>query len=783
LPGKLETPRDAAYHFSRPMTVIQLHPRASLRLLTEAPAAPPRRTPTIPGDVPSPASGGLRALLYGPASATHELPPLTDLLGALLALADGQRRKALLPLSGLPAELAIVRRGQSALVSFYHTDASPEVLVLDRRIPLRGLVDAAAAALESELPDESDPRARAIAIRLVARAATGELVPDEDSGLSATRRTGGAVDDPGERHPLAFGFEAAIFPSADPAREPVSHADVHAMLFSGQLWAWVRGRRIPLSRGPIVLVAQRMISAVRALADAAEEGRALHVRLRSGPFVIAVRREKTGDVALTLGSDDDGIVTVPALDDRRAGLPILRLASDLLRALVSVDRSQARNLRIRALRDEVRRLRRAIATVPPSGFVNGDPDRLRAVHPEGSSSPGSVPSIGGAQLRFGKRWSVALDGLDAPSTFLCGDRLVVATERRVVAIDRDSGEILWQHETPAAAAFLAGTNIVRVRTDGVVEMREVHTGEVVIRTKLAPRTGGAPLGLYAGSASIPPTAIVCEGRDRLAAIDLRTGELRWRFANRGAGAFRMRREGRVLLAVGGDSTVHAIDVVTGEVCWRFVGQGRFCLTPIVIGDTALVLAGEPGRGDATLVGLDLFTGALRFETPLGAPAAAAPIAVGTRALVATTGPRRGGLSLISVEDGSTVFSVADPGFGAGGGVLALDRTLLVNAPDGKLSALDLSTGAVRWTSTLASSVEGDVPRRLTPILRNGAVFVPQSTIHVVRPADGRPIGAPLPCDLVPDAMIVDERGWVFVGEESGHLVALAPEARLVLLKS
>src|SRR5689334_23026994 len=109
------------------MTVIQLHPRAPLRLLTEAPPSPPRRTPTAAGELAAPTSGGaassLATLLYGGVGATRELPPLTDLLGALLSLADGQRRKALLPLSGLPAELAIVRRGQSALVSFYHTDA------------------------------------------------------------------------------------------------------------------------------------------------------------------------------------------------------------------------------------------------------------------------------------------------------------------------------------------------------------------------------------------------------------------------------------------------------------------------------------------------------------------------------------------------------------------------------------------------------------------------------------------------------------------------------------
>jgi outer membrane protein assembly factor BamB len=772
------------------MTVIPLHPRAGSHLsvvppsssssggtLARAPSAPGTETP--PSAVP-PWQLALQALLYGADDHGAELPSLADLVGALLALADAQRSKMLLPLSGLPAEVAIVRRGASALVSLYHTDASPDVLVLDRRVPLRALLDASVVALEHELEVETDPRAASIGARLVARAGECELVESADAGLSATRRVGGTQEDPGEKHPLAFGFEAAIFASEGGVQGAVSHADVHAMLFGGQLWAWVRGRRIPLARGPILLVVQRMISAVRALVDAQGEGRALHVRLRRGGFVIAVRREKTGEVALTLGSDDEGVVTIPALDDRRAALPILRLAADLLRALVSVDRSQARNLRIRALKSEVRRLRSAIASVPPPSFVNEDPDRLRSAAARERTGPGTTAAP--AALRFSKRWTVALDGLDAPSTFLCGDRLVVATERRVVALDRDRGEVIWQHEAPAAGAFLAGTNVVRVRSDGVVEMREVHTGEVVLRTKLAPRMSGAPLGLYAGQGSIPPTAIVCEGRDRLAAIDLRTGELRWRFVSRGAGAFRLRREGRVLLVVGGDPSVHAIDVVTGEVCWRWVGNGRHCLTPLAIGDTAIVVAGEPGRGDATLVGLDLFTGAEKYKTPLGAPIAAAPSAANGRVVVATTGPRRGALGLFDAETGETIFSVADPGVGAGGGVLALDRVLLVNAPDGKLSALDLATGATRWATSLASTAHDDVPRRLTPVLRSGALFVPQATVHVVRPSDGKPIGGPLPSDLVPDALLVDERGWVFVGEESGHIAALAPEARLVLVK-
>jgi outer membrane protein assembly factor BamB len=767
------------------MTVIPLHPRAVSHLSLAIPESRVRG-PSVPGTVPTPDAStehaALTSLLYGPShDELAELPPLADLLGALLALADGQRTKALLALAGAAAEVAIVRRGASALVSLYHTDASPEVIVLDRRVPLRALIDATATALEGEIATESDARARTIAERFLARAAECTLADASDSGLSATRRTGGAQDDPGERHPIAFGFDAAIFPSESTVPGAVSHADVHALLFGGQLWVWVHGRRIPLARGPILLVAQRMVSAVRALVDAADEGRALHVRLRRGPFVIAVRREKSGEVALTLGGDDDGAITVPALDHRRASLPILRLASDLLRALVSVDRAQDRNLRVRGLKAEVRRLRRTIASTPSPGFVNDDPDRLRGAATRERADPGATAAPR-AHLRFGARWKIALDGLDAPSTFLCGDRLVIATERRVVAVDRDRGELLWQHESAAAGAFLAGTNLVRVRNDGVVELREIETGDVVLATRLAPRMSGAPLGLYAGSSAVPPTAIVCEGRDRLAAIDLRTGELRWRFTSRGAGAFRMRREGRVVLVVGGDASVHALDAVTGEVCWRWVGVGRHCLTPLAIGETAIVVGGEPGRGEATLVGLDLFTGTEKFRTPLGAPIATAPIAVNGRALVATTGPRRGALTLFDVESGEASFAIADPGVGAGGGVLALDRSMLVNAPDGKLSAIDLANGATRWVTTLASSVADETPRKLTPVLRGGAIFVPQASVHVVRPTDGKSIGAPLPTDLVPDALLVDERGWVYVGEESGHVAALAPEARLVLVK-
>jgi outer membrane protein assembly factor BamB len=749
------------------MTVIQLHPRMLPATHAE----------------PTEARDALRALLLGSALTDGDLPPLAELLGALLSMAEGTRRKTLLPLAGQPGEYAILRRGGNVLVSYYHTDSSPEVVVLDRRVPLRALLDASAAALAESLEQESDGWARELGARLVQRAGERAIAPEPDTGCSATRTPGGALEDPGEKQPLAFGFEAAIFASSEAPRDVIAHADVHAMLFGGALWAWVRGRRIPLARGPILLPVQRMVMAVRALVEASENDRPLNVRLRSGAFVVGVRRDKDGQIALTLGAEDEGIVTIPALDVAGAALPVLRVASDLLRALVAIDRTQSRNLRITALRDEVRRLRRVVRTrTRTEGFLAIDPDRLRASSPPVHERGEAITPMPG-HLRFVSRWSAAVDGLDAASTFLCGDRLLVATPRRVIALDRDDGHVIWQREGAASLAFLAGSAIVRVGADGGVELRAVESGEALLRARVAPRIGGPAFGLYVSGSSIPPAAVLAEGRDRLCALDLRTGEMRWRFSGRGAGEFRVRRSGRLLLVALGDGTVHAIDAATGEVAWKHATNARFCTTPLVWRDVAVVIGGEPGRGECELLALDLYTGRERFRRPLGGAIAAAPIAAGSVAAIAITGGKRGVLTAFDPERGELRWSAPDPGLGLGGAALALDQMLVINTPSGSVHAIDLATGDRLWARNLAHPVSDDVPRRLDPLLRGGALFVPAAAVHVLRTADGSSIGTALPCDLVPDVLRVDERGWAYVAEESGHIHALSPAPHLTLLRS
>jgi outer membrane protein assembly factor BamB len=723
-------------------------------------------------------NSAVSTLLLG-ADVDVDIPALSELTAAMTSLAIGSKRKSLLPLVTTAVEYALVRRGDSVLVSCYGTASAPVVYQLDRKVPLRRLLDTCAQAMIDEASLERDPTSRQIAMRVAERALGAKIAPDPDGRITPMNQRGGELDSPGEDVPLAFGYEAAIFPSSSASQGRSSRADVHALLFEGHLWGFVRGRKLSLVRGPILLAAHRMVVAVRTLIDSWESTRPTHVRLRAGDFQIAMRKSSHQLVSVELSASGRGDLTATSLTIAEAALPILKLASDLLRSLVAADRGQSRNLRVRALREEVRALRREIRSRRSAdSFVNLDPDRLRMHHP-GDSEPApsndKLPS-----LLFDERWRICLEGLDANSVFMCGDRLVIATQTHVVAVSRDDGEILWARPGQASTTLMAGSVMIRLSAEGDVELCSVDDGEPYCTTQISPRIGGPPVGLMAGGGKIPPVAIVTEGSHRLVAIDVRTGEPRWRFASRSGGEFRLKKVGRVLLVTCGEDAIHALDIATGEDVWRFAERGCFQFKPLVSRET-VVTAAVRGPREGTLFAVDLFSGAPKWRAELGGPPTSDPLAAGGTVLVSRAG-EEASLSAHCLESGEVRWETRDPGLGIGGSGLAVDDAWIVNAPFGQVSALDVQTGDVRWTANLADALADEIPRRLEPVLRGGALFVPASSVHVVRPADGQKLSASLPCELVPDLMRVDERGWVYVAEESGYLAAYAPKPMLTLIK-
>jgi hypothetical protein len=751
---------------------------------THPPLATDDADPT-PGSGPD-ALSALRALLVG-ANATHaEIPPLPDLMAGAMALAEGRRSKVILPLAQTPAEFALVRRGPQVLVDCYSTLSTPEVLLRERAITLKDLLAACTnvgRTLAKASPDSLTGRALR---KLTARVARTRIaVSDKAPASSYVRCTGGSLGNPGRHVALSFGFEASIPPSASETNEPHAFADVHALLFEGELWAFSGERRVSLTRGPIMLAAQRMVSAVRALVEAWQAERPVHVRLRAGNFAVAVRREIQGSVSVSLSTEQSGILTWPALDVPSAALPVLRLAADLIRKLVAVDRTQTHNLRVSALRSEIRLLRRAIrGRSTRTGFENRDPERLRltaapALAPD-SSKEASLAARG--RLRYTERWSVEIDALDANSVFSCGERLIVATPKLTLALARGSGEVQWSLASERASSWLVGKCLLRLMPEGGAELLDLESGNAYARAESSLRLHGSGFAMFAGGGELPPIAIVHEANKRLIALDLRTGEPRWRFRGASAAALRVCRAGRVLLVGCGDGTIEALDVASGEVVWRYSGRGRFCLTPCVWGEIALAVAGEPGGGSGTLHAIELYTGKPLWQSELAYAPSADPIATQQTVIVPTGRSRDARLDSFEPESGEVRWTCHDPGLDNGARTLEVDDAWIINTPSGRVTALDQATGHTRWTRVLANPLTDDVPRQLEPVLRHGALFVPSAQVHILRPSDGAALTTETGCDLVPDLLRVDERAWFYVAEESGHLRAYASAPQLSLVK-
>lgn len=734
----------------------------------------------------------LHALLVGEGRKLRELPALPDLLAGAIALATGKRSRVILALPSAPIELALVRRGEQLLVDCYTTEDLPEVLVREHAVPLDALLSACAEASRAlaELHGES---ASGRALRsLRERVADVRVLAGPSLRARPVRCTGGSMGHPGKNAQLAFGFSAEIAQASDHNLEPHAFADVHALLFRGSLWAFHGERRVLLVQDePVMLAAQRMVSAVRSLLEAYQAERNMHVRLRTGAFAVAIRRERGGQVALTLGGVRGGAssVTWPALDVAEAALPILRLVSDLIRKLLAVDRRQSHNLRVAALRSEVRRLRRVLRSRGRvDSFENHDPERLRASAPElhASAQEGAPLAHAPSTLRYTERWSAEIDGLDASAVYLCGDRLVVAAQKLTLALSRADGQVLWSQPSAGASTLMAGRTLVRVLPDGQVELHEIDTGACVGRAHVTPRAGAGCFGLYAGGGDVPPMAILTEGRASVVAIDVRTGQPRWRRKLRGDAGVQLARSGRVLVMTAGGGAIDAVDIASGEVVWRFSDPVRFGLKPAICGETVIALAGEPGGGSGAAYGVELYTGRRLFRRELPAAPSAEPIAARIASApiaVIPYGRSRGArIEAVRADDGERLWDEADPGLDNGAQALCVDDALIVNAPSGRVLALELSTGATRWSRSVSNPLTDDVPRQLEPVLRQGALFVPSAQVRVLRPTDGAVLSEPS-CDLVPDCLRVDERAFFYVAEESGHLRAYAPAPHLRLVRA
>lgn len=711
-----------------------------------------------------------------------------DLGVALRELAALPSGKRLVRFYDAPWELCVERFGRSAALSVYRAGAEPQVAVYDERAPFAEVFAAVRDAVGAAVGRGSAPAA--VALELIAvEAALAQVAGASLEGEQPCDVPSTVSVDLDRDVPLAIGADLAIRAPHDASSvgssavsaggATIEHSDLHALLFRGHLRAEVRGRAVDLGVGHPFLFAERLLMLATRALEAWEQGAAQFARATGGGVVIGVRVGPEGGCSLTLGG-----YTFPALAVPDVVEGALSFGRALARAVLRRDRSQCMNLRLSAFRRALRETGDALREVcRADAKINPTPEPYRAFLTASANGNGGVPLTSAARLRYVQRWRALVPGIDLRSTFLCGEHLVVGAALETFCLDRKTGEIAWRTPTERATSVVTPGGIARILGDGRVEVLDFGTGETTLRTRIEPRLGGPPAGAVVNVPGLPRLLIVTEGERHLVAVDLASGERRWRFAWGRGGVLRMKRAGRLLYVAGGDSALTALDVQTGAVVWRARNRLRFRTLATLDHDTLFAVAG--GQSSQTeLCAFDPWSGRERWRTSLGGPMTVegAPLVAGD--VVACAVRDRHGLRLVARDRANGDLAWQSEGTVApiGTSWLGVDDLLIGNSPTGELSAIEARSGALRYRHVLGRVLDADIPRRLEPVLRSGALFVPHVDVHVFRPRDGAPLATIGPCDAIPDLLRVDEKCDVYVAEESGHVVSFGVGPRLTLVK-
>ncbi len=782
--------------------------------------------------------------LFGSLTRSGVLALLRDLAFALSDLSSHTRERVVVPTGassladsgnpskGAPWELGLERDGATALVTVFRQGARPRVVQADRIVALSTARQTLLAAIASFGDDPHYRGRRAESVRSIAVPApeAGEALVDADGqrpsdrGLALAREQLLSFECDATADSLVPPSRSLDVVVASPARgrlglsarialrrpvqlrtqQDVARSDLHALLFTGEITATVGASARAVQGVHVFLVAESLLELCQEMLSLRSERQTMLRQLAVGRVHLGVQLEVGGLATLLfgLGPDDAArawrLPPVPAAELARAAANFaLSLATELTKA----DARHEQNLRLARLRERAELLRAALALDEArTSQLNGAPESYRAFaesDPHGATQAERAASVG--KLRFSESWRAEVPGIDLRSIHLAGDRLFVGSQRELACIERTTGQLVWVRRAQRGVSIPTPAGIVRLSPEGRFALHDMIDGERLYELRLSPCSGARTAGAVVNAPGLPHLVLVGDGERHLSAIDVDSGEVRWRRAIPRTSALKLRRAGKLMIAATGDPDLLALDLLSGEVVWRHVGRGRF-QNPVALDrdelfavatTRAAAAASEPlVHGALVLSSLDPWSGAERWQAalPRASPIVGAPIAARETVLVVTSdrvgGTRRLGLVAFDRATGELRFDL--PGGLAEGHAarILVDDLLIANSELGELVAIDARDGKTRFRHVFAGSsgaLVGDRPRSLDPVLRSGALFVPQAEVYVVRPADGAIVGR-APSDLVPDAMHVDERCGVYVAEASGYVAAYHALPMLTLVE-
>lgn len=378
------------------------------------------------------------------------------------------------------------------------------------------------------------------------------------------------------------------------------------------------------------------------------------------------------------GSGPDGSVRRPVTVLRPFTVPVVPVVVPERRTLMRPAAPEPHRPRRGPRRLPVRRRLLAVLAVATATVVSAGCEaplrESRGPRSRGAEA-GSVPRRRPRPVR----WSATVR--DGPLGVVADDRgVAVVLFDRVIHLDPSSGSERWAHRDPmhdpeavalgrtAVVIAAAGRRLVALdRSDGRVLWWSRPGGEIVHPAVLpAPRMApapGRPTGLDTG---LVTAFAASTGSGRLLGLEASTGEVRWRaaFPGRPIGPLVAADGGRVAVGVWGrvpsdpsGSVLRAVDPSDGSVLWERPGPRRS--RPATAGDLVFVVEWAAGR--AALRAYHAGDGEVAWGVPVASP----------------------------------VQESAAPGVGPAGVAVAGEA--------GTVALVDPSTGRRRWESRLADA--------------------------------------------------------------------------------
>lgn len=722
---------------------------------------------------------------------------LRELAFAVAELTRGEKERAVVPIEslGISAEdrkqaapghwnLGLERDGRNLLVSVYRQGVRAEVLQTERPVELAAARRAVLDAIEQHQAGEerAGRESNATAPLSMAKRKLSDCLVTATVESYPTQRTRTQLKPATEG--LRLWADVVVRRGRRAGKSELLRADLHPLLFRGTLGVTLAMSERKLDNVHVFLCIEALVSLAHDVLDARSEGRGMLRRLSAGSAQCGVQLSRNGAATLLLArhGKERTAWRCPPVSYRALALAIADIATTMHSRVLELDPSQNNNLRLSTLAEATRDLHERLrADESPQSLLNASPESYKAFaesHEAETPTPVPITTSRSGRLRFSESWRADVPGIDLRALQLCGERLVVSAQRELAAIDRRSGQMLWSQGVRRGITIVTGAGLVRLAPSGQLDLFDLMDGEELFRVRLGPCSGARASGALVQAPGLPNLLLLAEGEDKLSAVDLDSGEVRWRRKMRRSGQIRICLAGKLAIAAAGENELVAIDVLSGEIVWRLCSTQRFSRRPIAVGSELFAVSvRRPGhRGEALLHCLDAWSGEERWRVALPRPASPVSLVATSEVVALISNDSEGrnyrtGLLAFDRKDGSLRYDRNGGLCSGAAGRLMIDDVLVANSELGELVAVNLNDGSLRYRHVFASGrVTADRPQSMQPILRSGALFLPQSEIFVVRPQDGTVLGR-VPSELVPDSLRVDEQCGVYVAESSGYLAA------------